>query len=171
MDGGESVDRQAVANRWSVSRWSVVDEKQNGDHWLPTTGYRLPTTDHRYAGESVLGRTEGGRLKEGSLKDRGTIPRLHRTAEGWIKRRKARPNRVRRHQTEEGKTERKKAGLPSEALAKEGPVTNWLACGTCRGQTGRGQPVARCALKVPAFRRAASLGATRNRQTPSFIPR
>ncbi len=38
------------------------------------------------------------------------------------------------------------------------------------GRTGRGQPVASCALKVPAFRRAASLGATRNRQTPSFIP-
>ena len=37
------------------------------------------------------------------------------------------------------------------------------------GRTGRGQPVARCALKVPAFRRVASLGATRNRQTPSFI--
>jgi hypothetical protein len=37
------------------------------------------------------------------------------------------------------------------------------------GRTGRGQPVARCALKVPVFRRAASLGATRNRRTPSFI--
>jgi hypothetical protein len=49
-------------------------------------------------------------------------------------------------------------------IGDAGAVGQW-------GQTGRGQPVARCALKVPAFRRAASLGATRNRQTPSFIPR
>jgi hypothetical protein len=47
VDGDESVDGKAVVNRWSVGQWTVVDEKQNGDHWLPATDYRSPTTDHR----------------------------------------------------------------------------------------------------------------------------
>ena len=38
--GGESVGGEAVANRWAVSQWTVVDEKQNGDHWLPATDHR-----------------------------------------------------------------------------------------------------------------------------------
>ncbi len=38
---------EAVVNRWSVSQWTVVDEKQNGDHWLPATDYRSPATGYR----------------------------------------------------------------------------------------------------------------------------
>ncbi len=38
---------EAVVNRWAVSRWTVVDEKQNGDHWLPATDHRLRATDYR----------------------------------------------------------------------------------------------------------------------------
>jgi hypothetical protein len=39
------VGGEAVVNRWAVSRWTVVDEKQNGDHWLPATDHRSPITD------------------------------------------------------------------------------------------------------------------------------
>ena len=56
VDGDESVDGKAVANRWTVRRWTVVGGIQKGDHCLPATdyrspatGYRLPITDHRSA--------------------------------------------------------------------------------------------------------------------------
>ena len=93
--GGESVGGEAVANRWSVSRWTVVDQKQNGDHWLPTT-------DHRSAGESVLGRTEGGRRTKGGQQGPGNDSpatpnrgRLDQTAESAAKPSKAASNRGR----------------------------------------------------------------------------
>jgi hypothetical protein len=87
------VGGEAVANRWAVRRWTVVGGIQKGDHWLPATDYRSPATgygltDHRSAGESVLGRTEGGRRTKGGQQGPGNDSpatpnrgRLDRTAE------------------------------------------------------------------------------------------
>ena len=46
VDGDESVDGEAVANRWAVRRWTVVGGIQKGDHWLPATDYRSPATGY-----------------------------------------------------------------------------------------------------------------------------
>ena len=98
--GGESVDGQAVANRWSVSRWSVVGGRWSMKNRTVTTGYRL--TDHRSAGESVLGRTEGGRRTKGGQQGPGNDSpatpnrgRLDQTAESAAKPSKAVSNRGR----------------------------------------------------------------------------